>query len=187
MATVSTTIEVGLTPELRKAIDDGIEGLKQARIFFEYPNLALTPLKDLGEQGNLIHAALLITSEAGRIADAVKRSHVDGRTLDRIKLLEEIGECCWGLNLLLRTLGFTWKQALEANLANLQARYPGGLLNADKVVECESVANHTALRDADQCSFMSATTGYITPAGDFTIVPRGGDSPDFNVIPKCTP
>lgn len=107
----------------------------------EYSKLALRTANDLGPTGDLIHATLLITSEGGEIADVVKKHYAYGRHLDTIHLIEEIGDCMWGINLLLKTIGVTWEEVMEANIAKLDARYPDlrfddkHSLNRDKVRE----------------------------------------------------
>ncbi len=107
----------------------------------EYSKLALRTANDLGPTGDLIHATLLITSEAGEIADVVKKHYAYGRPLDIIGLIEEIGDCVWGINLLLKTIDVTWEEVMEVNIAKLEARYPDlrfddkHSLNRDKVRE----------------------------------------------------
>jgi NTP pyrophosphatase (non-canonical NTP hydrolase) len=107
----------------------------------EYSKLALRTANDLGPTGDLIHATLLITSEGGEIADVIKKHYAYGRPLDTIHLIEEVGDCMWGINLLLKTIGVTWEEVMEVNIAKLAARYPdlcfddGHSLNRDKVRE----------------------------------------------------
>ena len=107
----------------------------------EYSKLALRTANDLGPTGDLIHAALLIASEGGEVAGVVKKHYAYGRPLDTIHLIEEIGDCMWGINLLLKTIDVTWEEVMEVNIAKLEARYPDlrfddkHSLNRDKVRE----------------------------------------------------
>jgi NTP pyrophosphatase (non-canonical NTP hydrolase) len=67
--------------------------------FAEYSPLALRTAKQLTSEQNLRHAAILMISEAGEIADAIKAFAIYGKPLDRVNLLEEVGDLLWGLNL----------------------------------------------------------------------------------------
>jgi NTP pyrophosphatase (non-canonical NTP hydrolase) len=98
----------------------------------EYSRLAIRTANDLGPQGDLIHAVLLITSEAGEIADVVKKNHAYGKALDVNHLLEEVGDLCWGINLLLKTQGLTWETVFRTNIAKLEARYPDLKFDAER-------------------------------------------------------
>ena len=137
--------------EQRVPLEDVPKLLNDLLVFHEYPAKALRTAKPLSFEDTLMHAGLLITSEAGEIADAIKKHLVYGKDLDKANLLEEIGDACWGLNLLLDALGFTWKQALEANITKLEKRYPGNTysqdnaINRDKVAEAK-VFNNTKVR-----------------------------------------
>ena len=96
----------------------------------KYSELALRTANDLGPTGDLIHAALLITSEGGEVADVVKKHFAYGKSLDRIHLLEELGDLAWGMNLMIKSAGLTWEQVLGANIAKLEKRYPDLKFNA---------------------------------------------------------
>lgn len=100
----------------------------------EYSKLALRTANDLGQTGDLIHAALLITSEGGEVADVIKKNFAYGRPLDRIHLLEELGDLVWGINLMIKTADLTWDQVLGANIAKLEKRYPDLRFNAEHAV-----------------------------------------------------
>jgi NTP pyrophosphatase (non-canonical NTP hydrolase) len=114
----------------------------------EYSALALRTASDLGGVMNLVHGALLVTSEAGEIADVIKKKVAYGKELDREHLLEECGDLLWGINLLLATTGLTWEQVMTKNIAKLEARYPGGTFNAalalDRNLDAEKAAMEAA-------------------------------------------
>ena len=115
-----------------------------------YSRLALRTAGDLGPTGDLIHAALLITSEAGEVADAIKKHYAYGQPLDKLSLVEESGDLCWGINLLLRTIGVSWESVWLGNIAKLEVRYPGLVWTeegaGDRDKEAEAIALAKALR-----------------------------------------
>jgi len=110
-----------------------------------YSALALRTANSLGQDGDRIHATLGIVSEAGEIADTVKKSFAYGKKLDKDNLLEECGDLVWFLNLMIHNLDLTWEQVLAANIAKLEKRYPNlrfdaeHALNRNKQVEIEGL------------------------------------------------
>ena len=112
----------------------------------EYSIKSLRTANDLGPTGDLIHAALLITSEAGEIADVIKKHYAYGRPLDTIHLIEEVGDCVWGINLLLKTIGVEWSEVLDVNIAKLEARYPDLRFNDQHSVNRDKVREEAAIR-----------------------------------------
>jgi NTP pyrophosphatase (non-canonical NTP hydrolase) len=70
----------------------------------------------------LIHAALGVTSEAGELANEIKKLVVFGRTMDRAAVLGECGDILWFVTLALDAIGLTLEQAMDANIAKLTTR-----------------------------------------------------------------
>jgi NTP pyrophosphatase (non-canonical NTP hydrolase) len=80
---------------------------------------------DLSE-ASLPILALGIAGEAGEVADIVKKVAGHGHTLDRDKLLSEIGDCLWYCSALCQALGFRLEDAAYQNSVKLRKRYPLG-------------------------------------------------------------
>ena len=80
-----------------------------------------TRLKD---NARLVHAVLGLQTEAGELADPVKKYIYYGRPLDPVNLREEIGDCLWYLAVACDALGTTLEAEQARNLAKLRARYP---------------------------------------------------------------
>ena len=78
----------------------------------------------LQQQARLVHAVLGLQTEAGELADPVKKHIYYGRPLDLINLREEIGDCLWYLAIAADALGTTLEAEQARNLAKLRARYP---------------------------------------------------------------
>lgn len=78
----------------------------------------------LQQQARLVHALLGLQTEAGELADPVKKHIYYGRPLDLVNLREEIGDCLWYLAIACDALGTTLEAEQARNLAKLRARYP---------------------------------------------------------------
>lgn len=78
----------------------------------------------LQQQARLVHAVLGLQTEAGELADPVKKHIYYGRPLDLVNLREEIGDCLWYLAIAADALGTTLEAEQTRNLAKLRARYP---------------------------------------------------------------
>lgn len=80
---------------------------------------------ELGPQAmRLDNAARGLAGDAGEVSSAVMKYIEYGRALDRVNLLEEVGDCLWRLNQVCVAAGLSLQEAMEANIRKLQARYP---------------------------------------------------------------
>jgi NTP pyrophosphatase (non-canonical NTP hydrolase) len=79
--------------------------------------------RNTGEDG-LMHAAVGISGEAGELLDAVKKTWVYGKELDRVNLIEELGDIEWYLEALRQLLDVTREEVIAANIEKLTKRYP---------------------------------------------------------------
>jgi NTP pyrophosphatase (non-canonical NTP hydrolase) len=88
---------------------------------------------------DMIHAAMGISGEAGEFMDAVKKTHIYGKVLAVDNCKEELGDILWYIALAARTLGTTFEELMEQNIAKLSKRYPDkysdiyAIARADKV------------------------------------------------------
>lgn len=72
----------------------------------------------------LLHAAMGCVTEAGEFMDQMKRVTMYGKPIDKVNIIEELGDILWYVNLAINVLGITKEDVLEANLRKLQTRYP---------------------------------------------------------------
>jgi len=70
------------------------------------------------------HAVLGIASESGELVDAIKKSKIYNKQLDKVNLVEEMGDMMWYLALLCDDLGVSFEQVWEKNINKLKIRYP---------------------------------------------------------------
>ena len=97
----------------------------------EYQKLALrtehTPDFIVGhvpEMARLVHAAIGVATESGELLDALKKTLMYGKALDRINVMEECSDVLWYLALALDATGFTLEDCMERNIAKLRKRFP---------------------------------------------------------------
>jgi NTP pyrophosphatase (non-canonical NTP hydrolase) len=79
--------------------------------------------KHQGEDG-LMHCAVGISGEAGELLDAVKKTWVYGKPLDRANAIEELGDIEWYMEALRGLLGVSRDEVIAANVSKLEVRYP---------------------------------------------------------------
>lgn len=76
------------------------------------------------------HALEGIVSEAGGIADTIKKYKRYGQALDRDNIREEAGDLLYYVSMLMDSIGESLQQAAVDNVAKLQRRYPEGFSEA---------------------------------------------------------
>lgn len=82
------------------------------------------PIKDrLGHSYRLVHAGMGLTTETAELVDALKKWAFYGKPLDKVNIKEEIGDCLWYMAIVADECGFSFEEAMEANIKKLRARY----------------------------------------------------------------
>lgn len=93
----------------------------------EYQQLAQRTSNNALTQGeHVINGALGLCGEAGEVADLVKKAYMQGHTIDRKRICEELGDVCWYLAETATALGESLESIMERNIAKLRRRYPEG-------------------------------------------------------------
>lgn len=98
---------------------------------YEYQQLAGVTEKPLAFEERLQHGLLGITSEAGEIADTIKKFVIYSQPLDTDNLKEELGDILWYIALLANAADLQLEEIMEENIAKLQRRYPEKYSDAD--------------------------------------------------------
>ena len=75
------------------------------------------------ENIRLLHAAIGLCTESGEVQDALKKHLFYGKPLDKVNLAEELGDIFWYMAILADTLGVSFDEIQEKNIAKLKARY----------------------------------------------------------------
>lgn len=74
----------------------------------------------------LLHAIMGIVTEAGELTDALKKHLFYGKELDRINILEELGDLMYYFSLAVNTIGSSLEEVMRTNHDKLAARYKSG-------------------------------------------------------------
>ena len=93
--------------------------------YMEFVNAGL----DLREHGDtdrerLLLGGLGVADEAGEVAGLAKKTAFHGKTMDRTKLLKEMGDVLWYFAIIARLYDMTLDEIMEANVFKLCDRYP---------------------------------------------------------------
>jgi len=97
---------------------------------------------------NLLHAAMGMVTEAGEVADIVKKSLAYKRPLDVKHLLDECADELFYITMILIEFQSSYENLMTMNMAKLNARYPNGYShdNANnRDLESEKSAMETSL------------------------------------------
>src|SRR5215469_14883580 len=95
----------------------------------DYQKAALRTLyPDLTTNERFGLCGLGLAGETGEVADMLKKHlyHRNGKPLDVNKLKDELGDVMWYFFVLLDTVGLSFEEVLEANVAKLLERHPDG-------------------------------------------------------------
>lgn len=95
----------------------------------EYQEKALRTLySDLTTQERLGLCGLGLSGEVGEVTDLLKKHlyHRTGKALDVAKMCDELGDVLWYYSVLLSTLGLTFEEVMETNIAKMRLRHPDG-------------------------------------------------------------
>jgi len=107
---------------------------------------------------HMLHMAVGISGEAGELLDAVKKTTVYNKPLDRDNVVEELGDLEFYMEGLRQGLGISREETLNANIVKLttgpKARYKGGVYTdaaaqarADKTPDLRLVATVATAED----------------------------------------
>ena len=97
------------------------------------------------EQKRLTHAGLGLCTEAAELADSVKKHIFYGKPLDKVNLVEEIGDILWYSAIVLDACQSSFDEAMDKNIAKLRKRYPQGIFSASKAIHRDVEAERAVL------------------------------------------
>ena len=102
-----------------KAIDD--DGITAN----DYQRAAMRTAGD-DEENYLANGAMGLCGESGEVADLIKKHLFQGHELDRVKVVEELGDVFWYGALIAEAVGATLSEVMTRNIDKLKERYPKG-------------------------------------------------------------
>ncbi len=78
------------------------------------------------EDAHSLHMAVGIAGEVGKLLDAVKKAAIYRKLIDRVNVVEELGNLEFYMEGLRQGLGITRQEVLDHNIAKLSERYNSG-------------------------------------------------------------
>lgn len=90
-----------------------------------YDQMVLQLFKAGTAQEMLVHAAMGVAGEAGELVDAIKKSWIYGKPLDRDNVIEELGDLRFYIQAMQNVLGISESDILQHNANKLSKRYRG--------------------------------------------------------------
>ena len=100
-----------------------LNGITDNGTLIRYDHFVHRLFKSGAACGDLVHAAMGISGESGELLDAIKKHVVYGKELDRINVIEELGDLTFYIHAMMNLLGISEQQVLQHNACKLQARY----------------------------------------------------------------
>lgn len=71
----------------------------------------------------LLHAMIGLTTESGEIQDQMKKHIFYGKAIDKVNLVEELGDLMWYIAIASDVLGVSLEDIMAKNNEKLEARY----------------------------------------------------------------
>jgi len=82
-------------------------------------------LHDEGKKGEMIlHSIIGMATEIGEMLECLHRTVIEGKPLDTVNLMEEIGDSMWYMGLLCNVMGWDFESIQHKNIEKLKLRYP---------------------------------------------------------------
>ena len=78
----------------------------------------------LTDQEFLINGALGLAGETGEVVDVIKKHLFQGHDLDKVKIVDELGDVMWYIALICDCIGFSLDFVTSHNILKLRKRYP---------------------------------------------------------------
>ena len=91
------------------------------------------------ENASLLHFAVGVSGEAGELLDAVKKAAIYKKPLDRVNVIEELGDLEFYMSALRGQLGITREETMAENMLKLAKRYNNGYSNEDAQFRADKV------------------------------------------------
>lgn len=82
----------------------------------------------------LINGVMGLNGESGEVIDIVKKYLYQGHTLDIDKLINELGDVQWYINLIADAINVSLEDIAKHNISKLEKRYPKGYFREEDSV-----------------------------------------------------
>lgn len=103
--------------------------------FKEYQEKALKTKGNYTDSiDQLINGVMGLTGESGEVIDIVKKYLYQGHELDKNKIIDELGDVLWYINLIANATNVDLEHIAKYNINKLQRRYPKGCFRVEDSV-----------------------------------------------------
>ncbi|APC85508.1 nucleoside triphosphate pyrophosphohydrolase family protein [Clostridium botulinum] len=103
--------------------------------FKEYQEKALrTKCTYTDNIDQLINGVMGLTGESGEVIDIVKKFMYQGHQLDEDKIINELGDTLWYINLIANSINMSLEDIAKYNIEKLEKRYPKGCFRVEDSV-----------------------------------------------------
>jgi len=99
----------------------------------EYQKLALRTANSNNSNDLLMNGILGLCGETGEVSDHIKKHVFQGHELNKDKLVNELGDVCWYIAILAKSLNVDLETVMEKNVEKLKKRYPDGFKVMDSI------------------------------------------------------
>jgi NTP pyrophosphatase (non-canonical NTP hydrolase) len=86
---------------------------------------------------DILHGAIGMSGESGEFLDAVKKTVLYGKSLDKNYVEEELGDSLYYMALVLRSIGSNFETVMQKNYEKLLKRYPEGYNDAAAIARAD--------------------------------------------------
>jgi hypothetical protein len=104
---------------------------------------------DAAQAEIFIHGIIGKATEAAELIEALQAAIFGERELDKVNVLEEIGDGFWYDAILLQALGYTFEAAQYVNIAKLRKRFPNAFTEHD-AINRDTGAEREVLNDSNK-------------------------------------
>ncbi len=94
----------------------------------------------------LLHGSMGVATESSELLDAIKKHVFYGKPLDKVNLIEEMGDLFWYLAIIADELGVSFEEVLQKNSEKLALRYGEGF-SSSKAVKRDLVEERKCLEN----------------------------------------
>lgn len=93
---------------------------------WEYQKKAIRTAGTNNEKDLLVNGVMGLNGEAGECIDHVKKHLFQGHDLNRVHMIEELGDVMWYVAITCHALGASLDEVMDRNVEKLIRRYPDG-------------------------------------------------------------
>ena len=99
----------------------------------QYQKAALRTANSLNSKDLMVNGILGLCGETGEVSDVIKKHLFQGHELDVDKIVDELGDVCWYIAILSKSLNVDLETVMKKNIEKLMKRYPDGFSSKNSI------------------------------------------------------